>query len=254
MDLAMDTQPTPLADLPAGGLDDFRITSRPQIKVMLRTLADSALPLSINGPDGAMVSATLWTVDSMHEAISFSAMTDDPHLEALVQGNEAVVVGYLDSVKLQFDAHDMVLIHGARTSALSCAMPSVIYRFQRRGSFRVRPVMRSSPVVRFRHPLYDDIELTLRVLDVSLGGCALFLPEHLPALSAGMLIPAVQFELDAETRFTTALRLHHLSSVTSEAKGMRMGCELLRLQPGDERLLQLYIDQTQKKRRLMAAR
>lgn len=251
----MDTQPTPLADLsqPGGGIDDFRITSRLQIKVMLRTLAESALPLSLNGPDGAMVSATLWTVDSMRDAISFSAMADDPHLEAIVQGNEAVVVGYLDSVKLQFDAHDLVLIHGARTSALSCAMPSVIYRFQRRNSFRVRPVLRTSPVMRFRHPQFDDIHLKLRVLDVSLGGCALFLPEDMPALAAGMLLPGVEVDLDADTRFTTTLRLHHLSSVNAESKGMRMGCEIMQLPAAAERMLQLYIDQTQKKRRLMVA-
>ncbi len=250
----MDTAPMPLESMSQepGGLDDFRITSPTQIKAMLRTLVDGAVPLSINGPDGAILGATLWTVDAMREAISFSASPDDPHLQSILQSNDAVVVGYLDSVKLQFDATDLVLVHAGRTTALSCAMPTVMYRFQRRSAFRVRPVMRSSPTARFRHPNHDEINLALRILDVSLGGCALFLPEDVPTLDAGITIREVDFDFDADCRFTVAMRLHHLSTLNADAQGLRMGCEMLNLPVSAERVLQRYIDQTQKRRRLMA--
>ncbi len=250
----MDTSPMPLDDMSQtpGGLDDFRITSPVQIKSMLRTLVDSAVPLSINGPEGAMLSATLWTVDTMREAISFSASPDDPHLHSIVQSNEAVVVGYLDNVKLQFDANDLVVIHGGRTTALSCAFPSVLYRFQRRNNFRVRPVLRNTPTARFTHPQFDEIELSLRILDVSIGGCALFLPHDIPPLNAGCVLTDVEFDFDADTRFSVSLRLHHLSTVNADAEGLRLGCEMLRLPNSAERMLQLYIDQTQKRRRMMA--
>lgn len=250
----MDTAPMPLESMSqaAGGLDEFRITAPTQIKALLRMLLDGAVPLSINGPDGAMLSATLWTVDGMREAISFSATPDDPHLQSIVQSNEAVVVGYLDNVKLQFDANDLVLVHGGRASALGCAMPSVMYRFQRRNTFRVRPVMRTSPTARFRHPRHDEIDLSLRILDVSLGGCALFLPHDVPPMDAGITISDVEFDFDPDTRFTVSLRLHHLSTVNADAQGMRMGCEMIRLPNAAERMLQRYIDQTQKRRRLMA--
>ena len=235
-----------------GGLDDFRITSPVEIKAMLRKLADSNTPLHINAPDGSALSASLWTVDSLRGAISFSASLDDPQLQHIVHCDEAVVVGYMDSVKLQFDAVDMVVVHGARESALSCAFPEVIYRFQRRGSFRVRPVLRSTPLVRFRHPEMPDMSLSLRVLDVSLGGCALFVPQDVPPLTPGVTLNGVELELDGDTHFTATMRLQHLSSLESGANGMRAGCELLRLQSDSERQLQRYIDQTQKRRRLMA--
>ena len=250
----MDTLPMPLDSLAQvhGGLDDFRITSPVEIKAMLRKLADSNTPMHINAPDGGALSATLWTVDSLRGTISFSASPDEPQLQHIVQCDEAVVVAYLDSVKLQFDVNEMVVVHGVRESALSCAFPEVIYRFQRRGSFRVRPVLRSSPLVRFRHPELPDMGLSLRVLDVSLGGCALFLPQDVPPLTPGVTVNGVEIELDGDTHFTANLRLQHLSSLNEEAKGMRVGCEMLRLPADSERLLQRYIDQTQKRRRLMA--
>ncbi len=235
-----------------GGLAEFRIDSPTEIKAILRQLADGAVPLNINGPDGTALATTLWTVDPIRGAISFSASADDPHLQQIVQCDEAVVVGYLDSVKLQFDADDLVLVHGGRQSALSCAFPQVLYRFQRRSAYRVRPVLRSSPVARLAHPERPEASLALRVLDVSLGGCALFLPDDAPAMVPGTTVAEVEFELDGETRFHCALLLHHVSSFNHDAKGLRLGCEMLRLSADAQRQLQRYIDQTQKRRRLMA--
>ena len=250
----MDSLPMPLDEIARthGGLGDFRIDSPVEIKAVLRKLIDAAVPLNINAPHGAMLGATLWTVDSVRGAISFDTSPDDPQLQQIVQSDEAIVVGYLDNVKLQFEAHDMVLVHGARQTALSCAFPEVVYRFQRRGAYRVRPVLRRSPVARLRHPGLPDMLLSLRVLDVSLGGCALFLPHDVPAIEPGVTVNGVELELDSDTRFSTTLRLHHLSSVNQEATGLRIGCEMLRLPADAERQLQRYIDQTQKRRRLMA--
>lgn len=244
---------TPEAVSPAAsGLDEYRISSPSEIKSLLRSLIDSGVPLNINGSDGSVLNTTLWTVDALRGTISFSASVDDPQLQQILQCDEAAVVGYLDSVKVQFDTHNLMLVHADRRSALSCAFPDVVYRFQRRNAFRVRPVLRSSPVARFRHPELAEMQLALRVLDVSIGGCALHLPDNVPALTPGITLNAIELELDAETRFTADLRMHHISSMGGEARGVRLGCELLRLSVDAQRQLQRYIDQTQKRRRLMA--
>ncbi len=67
------------------------------------------------------------------------------------------MVGYLDNVKLQFDVHDLVLVRGARASALSARCPRELFRFQRRNAFRVRPLLRSAPMARLRHPTMPDM-------------------------------------------------------------------------------------------------
>jgi len=239
----------PLDQLAAthGGLDDFRLTSPIEIATMLKRLIDGNVPLILNAPDGTAISATLWTIDSARRILSFSASADDPQLRSLIEHDEAT-----DSVKLQFDVHDLLLVHGVRTSALNCALPSEMFRFQRRNGFRVRPLVRSVPVVRLRHPMIPDMQLSLRVLDVSIGGCALFLPDDVPPLDPGVLMNGVQLELDADTRLLCSLRLQHVTSINPDSHGVRLGCEMLNAGSEGLRGLQRYIDQTQKRRKLMA--
>jgi len=166
-----------------------------------------------------------------------------------------VVVAYLDSIKLQFDVHGLLLVHGARTSILSCSWPDELYRFQRRNTFRVRPLLRSAPVARVRHSEVADAPLALRVLDVSIGGCALFLPNSasrtLP-MRPGSLLNQAHFDLDAVTRFNVNLQLHHVTTLSAEAKGVRMGCEFVRADSSVLRSLQRFIDQTQKRAKLLS--
>ena len=110
-------------------------------------------------------------------------------MQTLLECDEATVVGYLDSVKLQFDVHDLVLVHGNARACSNCPSPREMYRFQRRNAFRVRPLdahqRRWRACATRRCP---RCELALRVLDVSIGGCALFLPDDVPPMDAGMLI------------------------------------------------------------------
>lgn len=249
----MDTLPMPLDELAAahGGLADFRVTQPSEIKAMLKQLADAAITLNLNGPDGSAVTATLWTIDSSRNVLSFSADPNGPQLRSLIECDEAVVVGYLDNIKVQFDVQHLVLVHGASGAALNCSFPRELYRFQRRNSFRVKPLLRSSPVALLRHPMIPDMQLNLRVLDVSIGGCALFLPDDVPPLTPGVTSNGVHIELDAETRLDVCLRIQHVAVLGPEARGMRLGCEMINPTANAVRSLQRYIDQTQKRRRFM---
>ncbi|HEX6707080.1 MAG TPA: flagellar regulator YcgR PilZN domain-containing protein [Albitalea sp.] len=232
-------------------LDDFRVTSPAEIGAMLRRLADDHVHLSLNAPNGTSITATLWTVDARRGLVSFSMLPDEMQLDALVECDEAMVVAYLDSIKLQFDVHDLVLVHRGNEKSLNGAFPQELFRFQRRNGFRVEPMLRSTPVARLRHPMIPDMQLALRVLDVSIGGCALFLPNDVPPLDPGVLMNGAVIDLDADTRVHTGLRLQHVTSLNPESGGVRLGCEMVA--PGSDglRALQRYIDQTQKRRRLL---
>jgi hypothetical protein len=142
---------------------------------------------------------------------------------------------YLESVKLQFDLHSFTLVRGATTCALQCALPREIYRFQRRSAYRVRAPERHEPSATLRHPAMPEMQLNLRVLDVSIGGCALWLPGDVPPLQAGTRISDVHVELDGETRFAAAIKLQHVSALGTQGgdseerpaprQGARLGCE-----------------------------
>ena len=250
---SLHTQPAVLDAI--GGIDpyaEFRMSSQREIVALLKQLVTDATPVHLSGPQGANLTTVIWTIDSAQNRINFSADADSPQLQALLEHEEGTCVAYLDAVKVQFDADHLVLVRGAKACALQCNLPREMYRFQRRGSFRVRTVGRGTPTALMRHPSMPDMQLGLRVLDVSMGGCALLLPGDVPPLSAGLEIRNVRIELDADTRFDANLRLHHVTAIQNQSRASRLGCEFMHVQPQAQRALQRYIDQTQKRRRLLS--
>lgn len=234
------------------GLDEFRVSSPRDIQAILKQLLDGSVLVALHGDDGAVFTTAIWTLDAQRGTIGFNADPADPAMTALLRGDAVAVVGYLDSVKIQFDVDNLVVVTGQRASVLNCSAPRELYRFQRRNAFRVRPLSRVAPTARFAHPDMPETELSLRVIDISIGGCGLFLPDELPTMNRGAVIADGRLELDDDTRIGVTLRLQHSTIVRDKSRGARLGFEFVR--PGGEalRVLQRYIDLTQKRGKLMA--
>lgn len=248
-----NTQPAALGS--EGGIDpwaEFRVDHPREVLAILRQLRDGNVPVNLNAPDGAMLATSLWALDDERGRLNFSADPGHPQLDRLVEENEAVAVAYLDSVKLQFDVADLLLVRSLNAAALQARVPREVYRFQRRGAYRVRTPEQHAPTAGLRHPAIPEMTLALRVLDVSVGGCALFLPTNVPPIEPGSTLANVHVELDGDTRFTLSLRIHHVTKIGSHDRGVRLGCEWTRLDGAAARSLQRYIDQTQKRRRLLS--
>lgn len=249
----MLTRPAPLDGMSDDdGLDEFRVTAPREIQTLLKRLIDGAILLNLTAADDTVFTSAIWTIDSSRGTIGFNADPKDPAVHAILASRGVTVVGYLDNVKLQFEIENLMLVHGSRASVLSCQQPRQMYRFQRRNAFRVRPLIRSSPTARFRHPDILDMEMALRVIDVSVGGCALFLPADAPAMNPGVLLPEVRVELDPDTRFEASMRLQHVTAINPDTHGVRCGLEFKRIGNDAMRTLQRYIDLTQKRGKLMA--
>jgi c-di-GMP-binding flagellar brake protein YcgR len=248
-----DTRP---AELDAsGGTDpwrDFRVNHPQERASLLRQLRDGNVPVYLSSPQGVGLASSLWTVDTDAGRLNFSADSQNPQLPALVEADELTAVAYLDSVKLQFELDSVTLVRGRDACSLQSGLPRELYRFQRRSAYRVRTVERHTPTAHLRHPALPDMRLALRVLDVSIGGCALWQPHDVPPLQAGSLVNDVQVELDADTRFSAALTLQHVSASGPVDRGHRLGCEWRPLSGAAERTLQRWIDQAQKRRRMLS--
>jgi flagellar brake protein len=240
---------------------DFRIDHPREQVQMLERLCAKRVPIVLNAPDGTALPTQLWSVASADgtQCLSFAVDALSPQTSSLVNANEGTAVAYLESIKLQFDLSGFVLVRGADGSTLQSGLPREMYRFQRRDAYRVRTPSRNEPVVQFRHPGLPEMKLSLHMLDVSIGGCALWLPHDVPVLQSGTLLGEVQVELDADNSFRAMARLQNLSpligqdSPTSAGKGRRMGCAWQALSGSAERVLQRWIDATQKRNRQLAA-
>jgi len=246
----------PVARGPDGPRDtwaDYRVDDGAERLRLLQQLRDGGVPLTLSAPHGAAIATRLWSVDAAQQQISFSADADHPQLQRLAQDDEAVAVAYLDQVKLQFDLSDLVLVRAAASCALRARLPSVLYRFQRRAAYRVRPADAVAPKVLLRHPSMPEMRIGLRIVDLGAGGCALRLPDDVPALQPGTRLAGVRIELDGDCAFEATLRLQHISAMHG-GSGQRLGCEFVDLDGPAQRALQRFIDRTQQRRRLLAPR
>ena len=244
------TQPAPLSALSGRAIDEFRVDHPEEVMSLLRRLVDSAVLVQLSAPGGAAYTSTLWAVDRQGRRVSFDADAAHPQIRALVEAGEATAVAYLDAIKLQFDLHGLMIAHGHNASALQAVLPDVLFRFQRREYFRVRT--RDSAVAHLRHPASRGEMLTLRVLDVSVGGCALQLPAEAAPIEPGTPIDGVRLELDADTLLVAPLTVQHVSGgFGSNTRVSRLGCSFARLDGTSQRALQRYIDLTQRREKFL---
>lgn len=234
-------------------LAPFAIEQSAEVLNWLRRLLSGNAVLSLSSPGGSAVSTQLCSLDDLHGRIGFDAAGVGSALSELVESDEVTAVAYVDDVKLQFDLHDLLIVHGARSSALQAGVPQRIYRFQRRSAYRVRAQGRTASMAEFRHPSLPDMRIALRLLDISIGGCALLLPVDVPAVPAGVAIGGARLRLDADTRLDVTLQVHHVTSIQPGPPGTRLGCSLVGLSSHASRALQRHIDQIQKRQRLVTS-
>lgn len=265
MEAGLRNAPAAASAVAAG--DDYRVADAAERLALLMQLRDSAAPVQMHAPAGATLRTRLWVVDGSASRLAFAVAVNElasPQLDALLEADEVTAVAHPGHVKLQFDLAGLVLVRGHASAVLQCGLPEELLRFQRRETFRVSPPV-TAPVAYLRHPAIPEMSLALRVLDLSLGGCALRLPDDVPMLAPGTRLGGVTVELDLHTRLRVELTLQHVThlphpdsgagaeragAAASGPGGARLGCEWCLLRPEDERLLQRWIDQTQVRQRL----
>lgn len=231
--------------------EELRVSSPAEITAYLQHLQRDEAGVLLSGPQGESLTARIVAVDAGADVIGLSLGTDpDGISEALVAGDEITAVAYLGAIKLQFELEGAVLVSSEQGTVLRSTLPTRLYRFQRRQAFRVQPAGTTYPRVVLPGP--GQPGRALRVLDLSVGGLALALPPDFPALAPGQVARGVVLELDRISGLDITLLAHHASAIRGDASGMlQLGCSFVDLDANAARSLQVYVDQTQKRRRLL---
>lgn len=232
-------------------LSPYRVAHAAEVAALLARLRDDGPPVVLAAGNGVSLGAHLGGIDARAGSLHFDVGGTSPQLESLIAADEVTAISQLDDVRLQFTLQGLVLVHDGGHSTLQSDWPDHLLRLQRRDSYRVRLGARAAPSVSLRHPSLPDMQLRLRLLDVSAGGCAILLPDDVPDLQPGTRIHGVQVQLDLETRIEAGLLLHHVSAFDGEGGPRRIGCSWVGLQGPAERALQRFILQTQKRQRLL---
>lgn len=232
--------------------EELRVTSDTEIAAYLQELQRDAAGVLLTDPLGRSLSSRICALNPEADLLGLEIGTDPEGVsQALVAGGEITAVAYLGAIKLQFELEAAVLVSGEQGTVLRSALPVRLYRFQRRQSFRVQPSSALFPRVLL--PGQGDIPgRALRVLDLSIGGLALALPPDFDPLPTGHIATGLTLELDRISALRVDLLPHHASPVSGDEHGTRqLGCAFVELEASVARALQVYVDQTQKRRRLL---
>jgi c-di-GMP-binding flagellar brake protein YcgR len=236
---------------PEAAPEEFRVTAPAEVTAYLQQLQRDGATVLLSAPPGQSLTSRITALDAAAGVLGLEIGADPEGVsQALVASGEITAVAYLGTIKLQFELDDTVLVSGEQGAVLRSSLPERLYRFQRRQSFRVQPA--GSVYPRVVLPGTEQPGRALRVLDISIGGLALALPADFSPLSPGQVAAGLVLELDRITALRVALLPHHASPIAGDAHGMlQLGCSFIDLDPAASRSLQVYVDQTQKRRRLL---
>ncbi len=252
-----------LAPSPASAPSEHRVVAPLAVRAHLVELIGQGVAATLVTPDGATLSARLIHEDTTARQLRFEPLGDAAAVARLVLADEAVVVAYLASVKLQFDLMGLRVCDGE----LVTCYPRELFRFQRRNAFRVRtepppqlaarlgktlPYVIGGPELLLGEPGLAETRHRLRVLDISHGGLAVLLPAGDTSLALHGRIPAACLELSPGRTIQIALRVVRAEPLASPEGAHRLGCEMEGLSGVAARSLQRYIDETQIKARALA--
>jgi len=240
----------PKAPLPPQ--DQYRVQAPGEVLAYLRQLQAQQVPMQLSDPQGHHLRATLSVLDPLKALIALEFEPDLQSAQGLVNSDEVQAQAWLDAVQLQFQLADLLIVSDARGKVMRAALPPLLYRFQRREAYRVQPVGRQFPVAQLNAPsppASSDTALRLRVLDISIGGVGLQWPLDQTPPEPGSEWPEVMLELEPDNRFEVRLRLHHVGAPMPGGSGVHLGFSFVGLSVESSRRLQVYIDQTQKRRR-----
>ncbi len=249
----VDTQPAPInrGDT-AGEWARFRVRNSAKLMAALRELCRNDTPLVVGAPGGKTLQVALWAVDDVNRRLHFRVDTDAQALNELAYESDLWAAAYVDDDKLQFPLMRLNLGVERSRQVLSADIPEQLYRLPRRQAVRVRRNDTDGPKARFAHPAAPEMDVTLKLLDVSSTGCALLSPAGGPMLALGLALKQVEIELDDDTIVFSDLLVHHITRQSGRDGSSRVGCTWQGMPEAAQLRLREWIEGGRRRRDLMS--
>lgn len=234
----------------------WTLTQPDAIATELQRLVDGGVTCLLRPEDGNDLLAQPVAVSLSGGYIDWRLCGADAHASALQAQSRVRVSATLGPVDLLFEGSSFV-IYRSDPQAFRCAIPGQVLRVQRREHYRVRmrAYSRGGPSVLFRLEGHRD-PLKVRMLDLSVGGCGLLLPQGLAsqAFMPGDKLRAVRVELDADMTLLVAAVVRWSTPVRDKDTllvRLRVGCAWTNMTVSSQRVIQQYLDEVQRKRRML---
>jgi len=235
------TTPFPEPDSPE--LERFAIYSRTEIVALLRQLRDKQVLVTLyyDQSAGFTVSNVL-DVNEGFEELILDRTSDANVQRAIYASKQLVVVAFLDNVKLQFSVGTAEAVDYQDRPSFRVRLPQQLLRMQRRNSYRRQPPAMRPATCLVPSPREPGQYESVRVLDLSVGGIALFVHPIQFDLPAEHNLENCYLDLPDVGQITVALRVRYVDAQTGADGVRRCGCEFVDLSESAARMLQRYLN------------
>ncbi|HYM47270.1 MAG TPA: flagellar brake protein [Burkholderiaceae bacterium] len=235
------TTPFPEPDSPE--LERFAIYSRSEIANLLRQLRDRQVLVTLyyDQAAGFTVSNVL-DVNEGFEELILDRTSDAPAQKAIYASKQLVVVAFLDNVKLQFSVGTAESVDHHGRPAFRVRLPQQLLRMQRRNSYRRQPPAIRPATCLIPSPRNKGQYESVRVLDLSVGGLALFVHPAQFDLPTDQDLENCYLDLPDVGQITVTLRVRYVDAESSRNGVRRCGCEFVDLSESAARMLQRYMN------------
>jgi len=235
------TTPFPEPDSPE--LERFAVYSRSEIVGLLRQLRDKQVLVTLyyDQAAGFTVSNVL-DVNEGFEELILDRTSDSTAQKAIHASRQLVVVAFLDNVKLQFSLGTAEAIEHQGRPAFRVRLPQQLLRMQRRNTYRRQPPEMRPATCLVPAPGERGQYESVRVLDLSVGGIALFVHPIQFALPADHTLNNCYLDLPDVGQITVTLRVRYVDAQASNDGVRRCGCEFVDLSESAARMLQRYMN------------
>lgn len=222
----------------------YQVESRLEITALLQAVAESRTAVTLYFNQGAdFIVSTVLGVNPEQEELILDLGADAAANHGLLQATGVSVICFLDNIRLQFRVQRVEETVHEQLPALRVRMPEELVRLQRRDAYRIPTPVAKPIAAAFPYPLKRDLNLRMRIADLSCGGVALVAAESDPALIPGMLLQHCRIDLHEVGVLDTVLEVRNVADQPEGARSrkLRYGCQFVSLPPALTSALQRYI-------------
>jgi c-di-GMP-binding flagellar brake protein YcgR len=221
---------TPFPEPDSSELQRFAVRAAADVAGLMQALCRHAVPLNAYFDDGGEFDvAAVLEVDEGAGTVVLEGPEEDARRSRLLSAPAVTFVGFLEALKLQFNAVGVQPATHAGRPAIRVPMPAQVLRIERRSSPRLS-LQTGRPTV-CRIPLADGTFEPLRVLDIGAGGLAVLTYPGRTELKVGAEIAGCRLDLPGIGGTEVRLRVRHVGPLAEDEKARCCGCEFAGLAP-----------------------
>lgn len=233
-------------------ISKYTLSSSIEVQYVLRNLVKSHAPVAICfNRDAEFIVTTLLDVDDKNNVLVFDEGASSNTNKRLLAADSSVFTSNPDGIKIQFTGSKITSTTWDGEPAFSMPLPKSVIKLQRREFFRIQTPITNPLIFTIKHPEVGVIKL--KVVDISLGGVALMLPEEHP-FQLFEQYNSCRLDVPDFGEFVVSLQTRNIVSVPlKNGKTMlRMGCCFVDLPAKQGSMLQRLIAHIERERNVLA--